>query len=220
MIQFQNWIQPAKIAIPILFMLVMFSWARKKEVIRKKKIRPIIIARCFSASVFVIFALPTVNTSVGNFPSPISFTVTVILCLAAFVIVKNFNRINDELYPEVKHTEWNGERLIVNDLSWILYMFGYEFFFRGFMLSYFLTETPMTVAVALNVLLYAVSHIPKGHKEVMLSIPFGVLLCWITIYTESIWCAFFIHTALALSNEWFSIRSKFFSNDIQSLNPR
>jgi membrane protease YdiL (CAAX protease family) len=37
------------------------------------------------------------------------------------------------------------------------------------------------------------------------SIPFGIILCFITIKSNSIWPAIILHTVLALSNEWFSL---------------
>jgi membrane protease YdiL (CAAX protease family) len=35
----------------------------------------------------------------------------------------------------------------------------------------------------------------------------GILLCYITLHTGNIWSAVIIHSSMALSNEWFSLRS-------------
>ncbi|MFT7582999.1 MAG: hypothetical protein ACI9MR_004685, partial [Myxococcota bacterium] len=37
-------------------------------------------------------------------------------------------------YPEVRYANWTTRRLVANGLSWGVYLLGYEFFFRGFLL--------------------------------------------------------------------------------------
>ncbi|GAI37228.1 unnamed protein product, partial [marine sediment metagenome] len=60
-------------------------------------------------------------------------------------------------------------------------------------------------AIAVNTSIYACTHIPKGFKEAIGAIPFGIILCIITLITGNIWVAFFIHVLLALSNDYFAL---------------
>ena len=62
-------------------------------------------------------------------------------------------------------------------------------------------------AIALNCILYALAHFYKGPGEILGAIPVGILLCYLTLHTGNIWSAVIIHSTMALSNEWFSIRS-------------
>jgi membrane protease YdiL (CAAX protease family) len=87
-----------------------------------------------------------------------------------------------------------------------LYLLGYEIMFRGFLLFSCLNEMNILSAIAINISIYALIHIPKGFKEVAGSLPLGILLCLMTIYTGTIWAAFMTHGILALSNEWFSLK--------------
>jgi membrane protease YdiL (CAAX protease family) len=60
-------------------------------------------------------------------------------------------------------------------------------------------------AVAVNIALYATTHIPKGAGETIGTFPYGLLLCYVTISTGSILVAFTTHFVMALSNDIFSI---------------
>jgi membrane protease YdiL (CAAX protease family) len=60
-------------------------------------------------------------------------------------------------------------------------------------------------ATAINVGLYAVTHIPKGPEETAGTFPFGLLLCYVTLATESLFAAIVTHLIMALSNDLFSI---------------
>jgi len=83
----------------------------------------------------------------------------------------------------------------------VAYMVAYEFLMRGIVLGYLIEHMDVIFAVALNALIYAGMHLFKNLKEALLSLPLGVFLCWITLYTQSIWPAAFFHLTFALSFE-------------------
>jgi membrane protease YdiL (CAAX protease family) len=60
-------------------------------------------------------------------------------------------------------------------------------------------------AVALNLALYSLIHVPKGWKEAIGSLPLGFLMCMLCLQAGNIWPAFIAHGFLALSNEWFAL---------------
>ena len=108
-------------------------------------------------------------------------------------------------YPQIRIEKWTGKLLAANSITWIIYLIGYESLFRGLLLFTFEEWLGASIAVAVNVCLYALVHIPKGVKEAVGAIPLGIFLCWITLKTGNIWSAVMIHIVLALSNEYFSI---------------
>ncbi len=77
----------------------------------------------------------------------------------------------------------------------------YEFYFRGVLLSVAFTDAPTAAIVGINVFLYAGVHIVKNMQQVLLSVPFGLLLVGMTYYTGHIWFALIIHLVLALGFE-------------------
>lgn len=129
--------------------------------------------------------------------------------LSLVVLVMNFfaTRSADNLaqYPQIRVTNWSRSLIVGSALSWTAYLVAYEFLFRGFLLFSCVEEMGIWMAITVNTALYALVHVPKGIKEAIGAVPLGVLLCWLTLQTGTIWIALFVHVVMALSNEWFSI---------------
>lgn len=114
---------------------------------------------------------------------------------------------NLSMYPQIRIRNWNLSLLVVSALSWIAYLFAYEFLFRGILFTSSVSFLGLWPAIILNVGIYSLVHIPKGFKESFWAIVLGVIICLLVVRTGSFWIAFFIHIVLALSNEWFSLRA-------------
>jgi membrane protease YdiL (CAAX protease family) len=114
---------------------------------------------------------------------------------------------NLEMYPQVRVEKWSIGILFLSAATWVAYLVGYEFLFRGFLFHATLQVWSLWPAIALNCILYALAHFYKGPGEIIGAIPVGILLCYITLHTGNIWSAVIIHSSMALSNEWFSLRS-------------
>jgi membrane protease YdiL (CAAX protease family) len=132
-----------------------------------------------------------------------------LLPLSLIIIPLNYynskNPENLSKYPQIRLTEWSVELIILSALSWIAYLFAYEFMFRGFFLFSSVALLGIWPAIIINTAIYSLVHIPKGRKETLGAIPFGIIISYLTIKTGTFWFAFFAHVILALSNEWFSI---------------
>lgn len=131
--------------------------------------------------------------------------VTLILIITAFYSGHEDNVTN---YPQIRKKTWPVSMLFLNVLTWMLYLAGYEFLFRGILIFTFLPLYNITVSVLISTTLYALAHFYKGKKEIIAAIPFGLLLGYVTARTGSIWFAFFFHLTLALSNDFFSARKQ------------
>jgi membrane protease YdiL (CAAX protease family) len=110
-------------------------------------------------------------------------------------------------YPELRTSRWTRSLWWQSTLGWLLYDTAYEFMFRGFLFMNLLSERGALAAITLTVALYSAAHLPRGSREVLLCIPFGIFLCLTTWLTQSIWAAVIVHSALSVSNEFFSIRA-------------
>ena len=80
------------------------------------------------------------------------------------------------------------------------------FFFRGFLLFACL-PWGIWPAITVNVLVYALAHLPKGMREVWGAVPFGIYLCIVTLVHGSVWIAFALHMAIAVVNEIVSLNA-------------
>ena len=110
-------------------------------------------------------------------------------------------------YPQIRCKKWTWGVLLLSTISWIIFLVGYEFLFRGFLLFSALSVMDPWIAVTLNVALYSLAHLYKGPMETFGALPFGFLLCYITLATGNIWGAVLLHSVMALSNEWFSLKA-------------
>lgn len=108
-------------------------------------------------------------------------------------------------YPQIRATNWSYSLLIHNTLGWMAYLIAYEFLFRGLMIFALIPVLGVWPTIAINTALYSATHIPKSMKEAIGAMPFGVGLSALTIYTENIWIAVFVHIALALSNDYVAL---------------
>ena len=127
--------------------------------------------------------------------------------VAAFVNSQNAKKADNlAMYPEVRAKEWNKQLVFSSAFTWSAYLFAYEFLFRGVLWFCTYPVLGLIPAIALNCALYALVHVPKGIKETIGAIPLGIILCVLTYQTGTIWIAFLVHIALALSNEWFSLK--------------
>lgn len=110
-------------------------------------------------------------------------------------------------YPQVRDREWTHRTLLISGAGWVAFLLAYEFFFRGFILFASLKIMEPLPAVALNCALYGFAHFYKGPGETFGAIPLGIVVSYLSILTGNIWCAVVIHSCMALSNEWFSLRA-------------
>lgn len=114
---------------------------------------------------------------------------------------------NLKMYPQIRALQWTRGMILISSVSWVLFLIGYEFLFRGFVLHASLELMGPVPAIALNCAIYAFAHFYKGPGEAFGAIPVGIFLCYLTLTTGNIWCAVILHSVMALSNEWFSLKA-------------
>ena len=138
------------------------------------------------------------------------FTLLWIVGLSAVVIplayISAKKPKNLENYPQIRAKVWTRKTYYLNLLGWALYLFGYEFLFRGVLLIPLVEPLGVWTAIAINIALYSATHIPKGLDETIGAIPLGLLLCILTLQSETIWIAFIVHVAMAWTNSLTALK--------------
>jgi membrane protease YdiL (CAAX protease family) len=109
--------------------------------------------------------------------------------------------VNTAFYPQVRKEEWDIRRLLVNTLSWVIYLIGYEFAFRGWLFFACLNAFGYLPAVMINCAFYGISHIYKGPGEAFGAFFSGILLCVIAANTGSFVIPLVLHLVLAVGND-------------------
>ena len=113
---------------------------------------------------------------------------------------------NLKQYPHIRAITWTNPMLAISGFSWLLFLVGYEFLFRGFVFFASLDIMEPLPAMALNTTVYVFAHFYKGPGETFGTIPAGILFCYLTLLSGNIWSAVILHSVMALSNEWFSLK--------------
>jgi membrane protease YdiL (CAAX protease family) len=136
-----------------------------------------------------------------SWPGFLYIIITVLLTLIFTKLVSN--RIDlSNLQLTIKYPGVSNNWLIENSIVWGLYLFSYELLLRGFLLFSSLALFGFVYSIIINCLVYSIIHIPKGRAEALGAIPFGIILCLITLQTKSIWGAYILHMSLAVSMDW------------------
>ena len=149
---------------------------------------------------------------------PLVLVVAVIVITATAIASRSEQ--HSKSYPHYHPPVWNAKHILLNGFSWSFYLVTYEILFRGYLLFSTAPERNFLLSVIVNVFLYAVAHIPKGLRELLLSVPFGVVLCYLVIRTGNVWPAVFCHVLLALSNDYFSYKASRTYQTLQPWEPR
>jgi hypothetical protein len=111
-------------------------------------------------------------------------------------VVNKLLRDDKELPISMQETSRHKSTWLLWLAVWAVYLLLYEFWMRGILLALPANEYSTTWLVVANTILYSVIHMPKSKRESIVSIPFGVVVCLITIYIGNFWGAFFIHLGL------------------------
>jgi len=127
----------------------------------------------------------------------------VVIPVAYLSAQKPENLVN---YPQIRAKIWTKKTVVINAAGWALYLFGYELLFRGVLLFPVAGHLGIWPAIAINIALYAATHIPKGMSETIGAAPLGLILCILTLSTGTIWIAFFVHLAMALTNSFSALK--------------
>lgn len=157
----------------------------------------------------VLMTLPYSLTDYGLGFANTGASLLWVLGLSCVIFPLNINAArrpqNLSYYPMIRAERWDAKLVLTNALATTAYLLAYELLFRGIVLSVCVATLGVWPAVAINVALYSTTHLPKGPAETIGAIPFGVLVCYITLTTGTIWVAVVIHIILSLSNDYLSV---------------
>jgi membrane protease YdiL (CAAX protease family) len=140
----------------------------------------------------------------------LSATILLIIgqCIVMIPIVSMSARKPKRLkrYPQIRSKRWDKSILTANVAAWTFYLVGYEILFRSVLLFPLVEAIGLWPSIAVNVGMYAGTHIPKGFDETVVTIPLSVILCLSTLLTGSILVAAVVHITMALTNSFVALR--------------
>ena len=135
----------------------------------------------------------------------ILWSVIPVAIVVAVMVFRARKNIPLDFYPQVRQKEWNGRRILLNALFWLIYLIGYEFAFRGYIFFPLIEEVGLTAAVAINASVYALAHIYKGPGEAFGAFALGIAFCVIAFATGSFVIPTVVHVMLAIGNDMAAV---------------
>jgi len=180
-------------------------------VLSKRTLGFILLGVVPTASLFMLtrdFSLA--DAGVGFNPEKWGFTVISIILLSLIIIpVISRSARKPEImavYPEIRAARWTNRMMLAETGSWAVYLLGYEVLFRGVLLFPLAGALGPLSAIIINTVLYSAAHIPKGKTETLAAIPFGIVLCLLTLHSGTIWIAFIAHLVNAVTMTFTAVK--------------
>ena len=134
-----------------------------------------------------------------NFSNSIAVITGLIILVLTIILSKA--SVNKEIanYHSISNIySGNG---IVYFLLRSVFLFAYEIFFRGILLFTLIDVFGLILGIVICTLLYVLIHAFDSKAEILGAIPFGIVLCLLSYYTQSILLPFIIHIGLSLVYE-------------------
>lgn len=150
------------------------------------------------------------DTGLGFNSEKSAFTIISIILLSLVIVPVIYRNARKpeiiSVYPEIRAARWTDRMMFAETGSWALYLLGYEALFRGLLLFPLAESLGPVTATVINIILYSAAHIPKGKTETLAAIPFGAVLCILTLHSGTIWIAFFAHLVNALTMTFTAVK--------------
>ena len=124
----------------------------------------------------------------------------IILLILVIVLTSgflSFTSVKKKLKDKTKRSQYNSSQGWIYFIIRLVFLFSYEFFFRGILLFTLIGHFNLITAIIICTSLYVIIHAFDSRAEIIGAIPFGIILCLFSYYTNSIWAAFIIHITLS-----------------------
>ncbi|NIA23207.1 MAG: CPBP family intramembrane metalloprotease [Proteobacteria bacterium] len=125
--------------------------------------------------------------------------VVIIIGTAYFSSKRAYIRV----YPLYKYYIRSNGEIFFYELSFLIFMFSWEFLFRGFLIPILRKKTGLFLAIAISTIIFSLAHYGKPETEIYSSIFGGVLLGYLTVYFESVYPAVLSHFFLSFTMNMF-----------------
>jgi membrane protease YdiL (CAAX protease family) len=166
----------------------------------KKGLLLINIKHVFGIILFgVIYYLiiPEYKFLIVNFETPKLNTFFLFLAVVLISAILASTSVKKKLKSKTEISQYNSNQGWIYFIIRFVFLLSYEFFFRGILLFTLIETSGLFIAIIISTILYVLIHAFDSRAEILGAIPFGIILCLFSYYTNSIWAAFFIHITLS-----------------------
>ena len=138
----------------------------------------------------------------------IGYIIPFVICSLLFPVLSVYSKSPEaiENIPLAKPEKWDAFNMMMNCLSWVVYLAAYEFCFRGYLLFTLARLMGSWPAIVVMTSIYTSVHLAKGKGEAGGSFIMGILFGAFTLYTGSIFPSAFIHVFISLTVDSLAIK--------------
>ena len=137
----------------------------------------------------------------GRFDRAVAFVVVVLAVAIPAVIRRSRHADFRAHHPEIRIRRWTGRLLSNNRTTWFVYVAGYEFLLRGFVLFALVGIVGTLPALVLTVALDFAVHLKRPTVEAAAVIPMAIALGIGTLWTGSIIGPWLAHGVIIMTAE-------------------
>jgi membrane protease YdiL (CAAX protease family) len=153
-----------------------------------------------------------INPSFKNFGLHINnlnanlYTILILIVVIVLITYLNQRSKPEQNLVQMDIKEWDWGLFLLNAFGWAIYLTGYEFLFRGILLFECYNNFGFWPAIAVNVAVYSAIHMVNGRVQAVGALIFGTIACYFALSRGTILIPIFMHVALSVSADYFSIR--------------
>lgn len=205
----------------LLFLLCLVVWKMKSENLVSEKVMNgnwLLLHLRHAGGVIIMAVLPALFLPVAmedllTWQEPINIiqvmTLSITALLLVILVVRNRGSLPAEKTGIYKYAFY---QVITHLALRSSFLVCYEWFFRGCILFSCIENFGVLAAIIINLVLYILIHSFHDKKEMLGSIPFGLILCVFAIWYQSAWPAILLHLLLSFSHELFFLSPIFYKN--------
>ena len=125
---------------------------------------------------------------------------TILMVLVGLVFISAtvaYHSVNKKKKITTEISQYSSNQRWIYFSLRIVFLFAYEFFFRGVLLFSLIEINGLITAILICTSLYVLIHAFDSRVEIIGAIPFGIILCFLSYFTNNIWAAFILHITLS-----------------------
>jgi len=125
---------------------------------------------------------------------------TILMVLVGLIIISAtvaYHSVNKKKKNKTEISQYSSNQRWIYFSLRIVFLFAYEFFFRGVLLFSLIEINGLITAILICTSLYVLIHAFDSRVEIIGAIPFGIILCFLSYFTNNIWAAFILHITLS-----------------------
>lgn len=141
---------------------------------------------------------------IGEWRVGIKLTLFFLLIMIPVIWIISASQEFSQKYPHLSSTKENWEVFFIYEAGMFIYMIGWEFIWRGFML-FGLEKKFGNYAIFIQMIPFVILHNGKPFIETIGAIPGGIALGWLALRTRSFYYCVAVHLGVMYSIDLISL---------------